>query len=149
MAELRLLDPATAVTRLREAADAARGFLGLDPVTQNDTLLARQLGRMSAQVGQAGDTVVGWAQNQDQPRQALLACTSDDADAVRAMVAFLARYQRCTSYVAMVPAGAAAEAAFTGSGFTEIGVLPEHRYAGGAYHDVRVYFSGTEDACPA
>jgi hypothetical protein len=149
MTDLRLLDGATAIARLRETGDAARGFLGLDPVTQNDPLLAKQLSRMSAQLGQAGETVVGWVQNADQPRQAMLATTSADAGAVRAMVQFLAKYQRCTSYVAMVPAGADAEKAFTGSGFREIGVLPEHRYAGGAYHDVRVYFGRTEDTCPA
>lgn len=149
MTELRLLDAANAVAKLRETGDAARGFLGLDPVTQNDPLLAKHLTRMSAQLGQAGETVVGWAQNADQPRQAMLATTSGDAGAVRAMVTFLAKYQRCTSYVALVPAGADAEKAFTGSGFREIGVLPGHRYAGGTYHDVRVYFGRTEDTCPA
>ncbi len=149
MTEFTLLDSASAVTALRETGDAARGFLGLDPVTQNDPLLAKHLARMSAQLGQAGGTVVGWAQNADQPRQATLSTTTGDAEAVRAMVKFLATYQRCTTYVAMVPAGADAEKAFTGSGFQEIGVLPEHRYAGGTYHDVRVYFGRTEDTCPA
>ena len=145
MPELQLLDTPAAATGLREAADAARGFLGVDPVTQNDLQLTSELDRLRAQVFRAGDTLVGTVPNDRQPRQAYVASTSADAAALRALLGFLATYHRCTSYVALVPNDSPALAAFVDCGFTERGVLRGHRYRAGAYRDVRVYHAGTED----
>jgi hypothetical protein len=147
MTDLELLDTAAATAGLRAAGVAARGFLGTDPITQNDALLADELTRLTAQVFRAGDTLVGCTPNLAQPRQAFVASTSDRAEPVRALLAFLGTYRRFTSYVAMVPATAEAHDAFTGCGFTRCGTLREHRYASGGYQDVLVYFVEAEDAC--
>ncbi|MDT0267362.1 hypothetical protein RM844_13810 [Streptomyces sp. DSM 44915] len=140
MTELTALDDAGAAAALRAAGAAARGFLDLDPVTQNDALLARTLAGVEGRVFRAGDALVGAAPNPRQPRQALVACTSDEPAAVRALVGFLVTYRRTTSGLALVPDGAPAVAAFRGAGFTELGVLRDHGYGSGAYHDVRVLF---------
>lgn len=134
------LGHAEAAAALREAGAPARGFLGLDPVTQNDALLTRTLERAEARVLRAGETLVGAAPNPLQPRQSQVATTSADAAAVRALVDFLVAYRRTTSCLALVPHGAPAVSAFLGCGFTDRGVLRGHRYASGAYHDVRVLF---------
>ncbi len=86
----------------------------------------------------AGGAIVGCAGNPDQPRQAYVASTSGQAEPVRALLEFLSTYRRCTSYVAMVPAGAPAVTAFTGCGFRPVGLLPAHRYQSGGYLDVLV-----------
>jgi hypothetical protein len=151
MTELHLLNAQAAATALRDAGQHARGFLGVDPVAQNDTLLAGELTRLGSQVYRTGSAVggavVGYAPNHAQPRQAYVASTSADAGPVRAMLTFLANYRRCNSYVALLPAGSPAVPAFTGCGFAEIGVLREHRYQSGGYQDVLVYFAKVEDTC--
>ncbi|WP_062216645.1 hypothetical protein [Streptomyces sp. NBRC 109706] len=140
MTDIVPLGHAEAAAALRAAGPGARGFLDLDPVTQNDALLARTLERAEGQVLRVGETLVGAAPNRLQPRQSWVATTSDDEAAVRALVEFLVDYRRTTSCVALVPRGAPGGSAFLGAGFTDRGVLRGHRYASGAYHDVRVLF---------
>lgn len=153
MTELRLLNAPAAAAALRDAGPPARGFLGVDPVSQNDPLLAGELTRSGAQVYRAGsadgDAVVGYAPNRAQPRQAYVASTSADPGPVRALLTFLTTYRRCGSYVALLPAGSAAIEAFTDCGFAEIGVLRGHRYQSGGYQDVLVYFAKGADTCGA
>jgi hypothetical protein len=155
--DIRRLDPAAAAAHLRAAAEAGRGFLGLDPVTQNDVLLAAELTRMRAQVFQAGDMLLGAVPNPDQPRQAFVAATCADPEPLRVFLGFLDTRQRCGSFVAMVPDGAASAAAFESCGFRRVGVLRDHRYQAGAYQDVVVYHAESgligparsEDSCSA
>ena len=154
--DIRRLDPAAAAAGLRAAGRAGRGFLGLDPVTQNDVLLANELTRMQAQVFRAGDMLLGAVPNPDQPRQAFVAATCADPEPLRAFLAFLGTRQRCGSFVAMVPDGAASAAAFERCGFRRVGVLRDHRYQAGAHQDVVVYHADSaslldrsEDTCSA
>jgi hypothetical protein len=147
--DIRRLDPASAAADLRAAADTGRGFLGLDPVTQNDVLLAAELTRMQAQVFRAGDMLLGAVANPDQPRQAFVAATSADPAPLRAFLSFLGTRQRCTSFVAMVPDGAASVAAFERCGFRRVGALRDHRYQSGGYQDVVIYHASREDTCSA
>ena len=146
MTEILRLDPDAAVAELRASGDAARGFLGLDPVTQNDSLLAAELIALEAQLFSAGETLVGFAPNADQPRQAYVASTTADPEPLRALLEFLATYQRCTTFVAMVPDGAEAAAGFAACGFERSGVLPQHRWQDYDWQDVLVYV-GRADAC--
>ncbi|KDN21942.1 hypothetical protein [Amycolatopsis rifamycinica] len=136
MTDLRPLSPAEAVRGLRRAGDAARGFLGTDPVTQNDALLVRELTRREAKVYAAGGALVGCVPNRAQPRQVYVSSTSAGPEPVRALLGHLTTYQRRTSFVALV--GADGAAAFLGAGFARGGVLPGHHYAGHAFHDVLV-----------
>jgi hypothetical protein len=147
MSELRLLEPAAAATALQASGPAARGFLGLDPVVHNDALLARELGLLGAQVFEGGSSLLGFAPNPAQPRQAQVASTSADPAALRAFLTFLGSYRRCTSYVAHLPDGAASAAAFEGCGFRRVGTLRAHRFAAGAYRDVHVYYASEEESC--
>lgn len=151
---LHMLGPAEAAEALAGAvragvAGAARGFLGTDPVTQNGALLAAELTRMGATVGQAGDALVGFAHRAGQPRQALVASTSGRPEPVAALLGFLRTYHRSTSYLALVPDGSPAAAAFAGCGFRRAGVLREHRYGAGEYHDVLVYVAKAADLTKA
>ena len=147
--DIRRLDPASAAADLRAAAADGRGFLGLDPVTQNDSLLAAELTRMEAQVFRAGDMLLGAVANPDQPRQAFVAATSADPAPLRVFLSFLGTRQRCTSFVAMVPDGAASAAAFEHCGFQRVGALRDHRYQSGGHQDVVVYHASREDTCSA
>lgn len=151
MADIEMLDPAAAAAALREAGAAGRGFFGLDPVTQNDALLVRELERLGAQVfrapGHDAVAVYGCAPNPGQPRQGRIATTGTDPAAVRAFIGFLTTYQRTTSFTATLPAGAPAVAAFTGAGFKQVGTLPEHFYQSGRYQDCLVYYASAEEAC--
>lgn len=146
MADIELLDPAAAAAALREAGPAGRGFLGLDPVTQNDVLLARELERLEAQVFReaAGRAVLGCSPNPVQPRQVCVATTCDDPAVLRAFVGFLATYLRGTSFTATLPADAPSVAAFDGCGFQRVGTLREHFYRSGRYQDCLVYYTSEE-----
>jgi hypothetical protein len=146
---LRMLDPAGAAAALAEAGVVARGFLGTDPVTQNGALLAAELTRMGATVCQAGDALVGYAHRPGQPRQALVASTSAEPGPVAALLGFLRTYHRSTSCLALVPDGSPAAAAFAGCGFRRAGVLREHRYGAGEYHDVLVYVAKMAETAEA
>jgi hypothetical protein len=143
---LQRLDLDAAVAELRSAAESARGFLGLDPVTQNDSLLAAELTSLEAQLFCADGPLVGFAPNTGQPRQAYVASTCADPEPLRALVDFLVTYQRCTTFVAMVPDGAASVAAFEQCGFERAGVLPRHRWQDYDWQDVLVYV-GRVDSC--
>jgi hypothetical protein len=154
MTDLELLAPAAAAAALREAGAAARGFLGLDPVVQNDALLARELGQLDAQIFRleepifhGGAGLLGFVPNPAQPRQAYVASTSSDPGPLRAFLAFLVSYRRCTSYLAQVPDGAESTAAFESCGFSRVGTLRAHRFESGAYRDVHVYYHGEEGSC--
>lgn len=147
--DIRRLDPAAAAVQLRDAAEAGRGFLGLDPVTQNDALLAAELARMQAQLFRAGDMLLGAVPNPAQPRQAFIAATCADPEPLRAFLGFLSTRQRCSSFLAMVPDGAAPGTAFELCGFRRVGVLRDHCYRAGAYHDILVYHANSEDTCSA
>lgn len=144
MADLTLLGTADAVARLSAAPGATRGFLGLDPVTQNGALLARELTRTGAQVLRAGDALLGYAPNSAQPRQGWIATTSADPAPLAALLEFLRTYRRCTSYVAEVHEGSAAVPALEACGFTGVGRLPGHVFHSGEYHDVLVYCATKE-----
>ncbi|WP_353942659.1 hypothetical protein ABII15_14040 [Streptomyces sp. HUAS MG91] len=137
MPELELLPPAAAAAALTAAGEPARGLLGLDPVTQNEALLARELTRREAAVFRYGDTVLGCRVNAEQPRQSEVASTTADPAALGALLDFLHAYKRCVSFVALVP-DALDISGYTALGFTEVGLLREHRFAAGRYHDVRV-----------
>ncbi|MGQ0838598.1 GNAT family N-acetyltransferase [Actinokineospora sp.] len=133
-----------------EAAEAlgaarARGFLGLDPVTQNDDLLARELTERQARVFGAGTAVLGCVLNPDNPRQAVVACTTDDPAPLAAFVEFLHRHLRCTSFIAHTTDARAA--VLTECGFTRIGTLADHVYRGGRYHDEYVFHRAVEGRC--
>jgi hypothetical protein len=146
MTELLRLDTDAAVAELRASGDSARGFLGLDPVTQNDSLLASELTGLAAQLFSAGEALVGFAPNMDQPRQAYVASTSADPEPLRVMLEFLTTYQRCTTFVAMVPADAEGGNGFAACGFERVGVLPQHRWQNYDWQDVLVYV-GRADTC--
>jgi hypothetical protein len=141
---LQRLDLDAAVAALRSATDSARGFLGLDPVTQNDSLLAAELTSLEAQLFGADGSLVGFAPNTDQPRQAYVASTSADPEPLRALLDFLVTYLRCTTFVAMVPDGTAAVAGFERCGFERAGVLPRHRWQDYDWQDVLVYVGRVE-----
>jgi hypothetical protein len=141
---LALLGTAEAAERLSAAPEAARGFLGLDPVTQNGALLARELTRTGAQVLRTGDVLLGYAPNSGQPRQARIATTSTDPEPLAALLDFLRTYRRCTSYVAEVTEGSPAVPALEACGFTRAGRLPGHVFHSGGYHDVLVYCATEE-----
>ena len=143
---LQRLDTEAAVAELRTTGASGRGFLGLDPVTQNDSLLAAELKSLEAQFFTVGEALVGFAPNADQPRQAYVASTSADPEPLRALLEFLTTYQRCTTFVAMVPDGAESAAGFDACGFERVGVLPRHRWQNYDWQDVLVYV-GRADAC--
>ncbi len=147
MADICLLEPAAAAAALCEAGPGARGFLGLDPVVQNEALLAREIERRDVQVVDGGTGLLGFAPNTAQPRQAYVASTSTDPEPLRAFLEFLTSYRRCTSYVAQVPEGAPGSQAFESCGFQRVGTLRAHRFESGAYRDVHVYYSDGEEAC--
>ena len=141
MSDLHLLAPDAAAAALREAGAGARGFLGLDPIVQDDALLARELELLDARVYLRGSAVLGFALNAAQPRQAYVASSSTDPEPLRAFLAFLGSSRRCTSYVAHLPHGAESTAAFEDCGFRHLGTLRAHRFESGAYRNVRVYYA--------
>lgn len=143
---LDLLDHRGAAAALTRAGQAARGFLDLDPVTQNEALLAALLEQLGAQVFACDDAVLGWAPNPDQARQALVSTTSAAPAPVRALLRFLATYRRCTSFVAATTAGAPGREALRGLGFELVGVLPRHRFQAGRHLDVEIYHATGEVA---
>lgn len=127
----------------------SRGFLGTDPVTQNQALLAAELTAARAQVYRCGQDLYGYLPNPDQPRLAQVASTGADPGALRGFLDFLATYRRCDSYLAMLPEGAAPAPAFTGCGFHQVGVLREHVYQSGRYRDVLVHYANREEPWPS
>ncbi|BBA96684.1 hypothetical protein RVR_2098 [Actinacidiphila reveromycinica] len=131
------LAPAEAAVRLRAAG--VRGFLGLDPVTQNDALIGRLLARHRATVYACGDTLLGARPNPDNPRQAEIATTGADPAPVLALAEFLRVYRRHLSLVAVTGTAEPAREALASSGFAETGRLRDHWYRSGDYHDALVH----------
>jgi hypothetical protein len=146
-ATLRVMDSKTAAAALSRGPESARGFLGLDPVTQNEPLLAASLTRMAAEVYAADDALVGFAPVPGQPRQMLVATTSAHPGPLAALLAFLRTYCRASSYLARVPAGHPSATALADCGLIPTGVLHEHWYQSGEYRDVTVYYARAADAC--
>jgi hypothetical protein len=143
------LAPADAVARLRRTPGQGRGFLGLDPVTQNDALLKILLARCGAQlfgsdVFGSDDAVLGYVPNADNQRQGFIATTSADPAVLAAFTEFLRVYRRYTSFVCHVADGDPAITALEGCGFRVAGRLRGHVFRTGAYHDVNVYFGRGE-----
>jgi hypothetical protein len=142
------LDTAAAVAGLPALPpEAVRGFFGLDPVTQNDALLAKEIDRTGVQLYSCGETLLGCLPNPDHPRQAQVASTSSDPEPLRALLGFLGTYQRCTSFVAQVPQDSPVAAAFESCGFARVGILPEHLFHSGRYRDVLIYHATMGDTC--
>ncbi|TDV54812.1 hypothetical protein [Actinophytocola oryzae] len=124
----------------RLAATGVRGFLGVDPVTQNDALLAKVLSAREAHLFGWGDAVLGYAPNLDNPRQAEVATTSPDPSILAAFTEFLRCHRRYTSFVCV---GGPPEAL---RGFRHAGRLRAHHFGGGRYHDVDVHVSTGREA---
>ncbi|GAB3465364.1 hypothetical protein [Actinophytocola sediminis] len=139
MTELTRLTLADGVRLL--AATGTRGFLGLDPVTQNYALLAQLLSARQARLFGAGDAVVGYAPNLDQPRQAQVATTSTDPEVLTGFTDYLRRYGRYTSFLCLDGPSTALR------GFRLVGTLRAHVYRGGGYHDVDVHLSTGSQPC--
>ncbi|MEU3251185.1 hypothetical protein [Streptomyces sp. NPDC006997] len=139
-ATLEQLSPEDGARLLGEApTGTARGFLDLDPVTQNTALLTREIARRDLTVLRHGTTLLGYAVNPVQPRQAAVATTSSDPAALRALLSFLHTYRRCTSFTAGTPAGSPVLPALDACGFVRAGVLPGHLFLTGRHHDVLVH----------
>jgi hypothetical protein len=147
MRELVALSTSEAAVRLRAAGEAARGFLGVDPVTQNDPLLVRELDAQQAQLFACGQSVAGYLSGADNPRQATVAAAGDDPQALAALTEFLHRYRRYTSFVATAEPDSAAARALLGCGFTEVGRLTGHLFRAGRYRDAGLYYATWETAC--
>ncbi|MCP3760526.1 hypothetical protein [Streptomyces sp. TBY4] len=147
MTDIRPVPLTEAVTALRAAGDACRGFLGVDPVTQNDALLVKELTRTGAQFFRSDGALVGCLTNEDQLRQVYVATTTADPEPLRAFLAFLDTYRRITSYVALLPSGNPTLPAFEKCGFTQVGNLKDHHFQAGRHQDVPVYFASAEVAC--
>jgi hypothetical protein len=142
--DIEQIAPDLAVSLLRTATGGGRGFLGLDPVTQNDALLVREMTARRAQVFRYGDSVVGYAPNPDAPRQAVVATTSADPDVLVGFVSFLRVYRRFTSFTATTTADQPAAKALRAGGFREVARLRDHVYRAGGYRDLHVYFASPE-----
>jgi len=141
------LSQAEAAARLRTGPDGGRGFLGLDPVTQNDAALVAGLSARQALVWSFGAALVGAYPNPDNPRQAWVATTSADPAALGAAARTLRVYRRTTSLVAATAAGEPGAEAVRGCGFTGAGTLRGHDYRSGTYHDVDLHYLSLEQSC--
>ncbi len=141
MAEtLRVIAPEAGLRLLRCAPDGGRGFLGLDPVTRNDSALALRLTERQAHLFTFGEsTVLAAAVSEHNPRQAEVAVSSDDGEGLLVLLEHLRLYSRCTSFTAEAGADSPAAQALTDCGFELVGVLREHAFRSGHYHDVQLY----------
>jgi hypothetical protein len=146
-ARLVPLTPAQAAARLRTEPGGGRGFLGLDPVTQNDPSLIAGLSAREALVWSFGVALVGACPNPDNPRQACVATTSADPAALRAAAGTLRAYRRTASLLAVAGTGEPAADAVRGCGFTRAGTLRRHDYRSGAYHDADMHYLSLEQPC--
>lgn len=141
---LTRLARAEGVARLRALGDGGRGFLGLDPRTQNDALLTRILTEREAVLFGYGETLLGAYQNKENPRQAVVAVSGDDPDGLAALARLLRVYRRYTSMVVLTAPGDPALPALRACRFREVGTLSGHHYRSGAYHDAVVHYAHVE-----
>jgi RimJ/RimL family protein N-acetyltransferase len=146
-ARLVRLSLAQAAARLRTAPGGGRGFLGLDPVTQNDASLVAGLSARRALVWSFGVVLIGAYPNSRNPRQVRVATTAADPKALRAVVQALRVYRRTTSLVTATVATEPAAEAARACGFADIGVLRRHDYRSGVYHDVYLRYLSLESPC--
>jgi acyl transferase domain-containing protein len=143
-AALRLLSPDEVAARLRTSPGGGRGFLGTDPVIQNDALLARALRDTSARLLGWRDTVLGTRPNPRNPRQEEVAATSNDADALAALLDFLRAHRHCGSALAVCGPDAAMLPALNQLGFRRTGLLRGHYFRAGRYLDATVHYRDLE-----
>lgn len=143
-ARLQRLATAEGVARLRALGDGGRGFLGLDPRTQNDALLTRLLTEREAVLFGHGETLLGTYQSKDNPRQAVVAVSGADPAALAALARLLRVYRRHTSMVAFTSPGDPALPALRACRFREVGTLAGHHYRSGAYRDAVVHYAPVE-----
>jgi hypothetical protein len=141
---LKRLATAEGVARLRALGDGGRGFLGLDPRTQNDALVARVLTEREAVLFVHGETLLGAYQSKDNPRQAVVAVSGADPAGLAALARLLRVYRRYTSMVAVTGPGDPALPALRACRFREVGTLAGHDYRSGAYRDAVVHYAPVE-----
>ncbi|HEY8980274.1 MAG TPA: hypothetical protein VIU15_11895 [Streptomyces sp.] len=138
-----VLSASAAAARLRALGAGGRGFLGRDPVTENDSLLARELGRDDTVVLAVGDTLLGARISRLNPRRAEISASAADPKALRALAEFLATYRRCFALTAVVAEGDPSWPALEELGFTRTAVLRDHWYRTGRYVDGHVLHLAT------
>ncbi len=139
-----------------ELADAVRrlpgsglGFLGLDPLTQNDQwLLDRLTGMRATLYGTERGTLVGCAPNPANPRQARVAVAADDSAALTALLDLLRSTAAHTSFTAVACASDAGLPALLDCSFREVGTLRGHVLRAGVYLDAGVYYAADDDLRP-
>lgn len=149
MAEPVRLELPTAVRRLRRLPDSGLGFLGLDPLTQNDQWLLNRLTSMRATLYDTErGTVVGCAPNPANPRQARVAVAADDSAALTALLALVRATAGYTSFTAVACASDAGLPALLDCGFREVGTLRGHVFRAGVYLDAGVYYAADDDLRP-
>ncbi|MER5439013.1 hypothetical protein [Streptomyces sp. NPDC002790] len=152
MTELNVLTAEAAATALGRCGQAARGFLGLDPVTQNDALLVLRLRAEEALVFRYGGgnapvaSVLGAVWNPHNPRQAVVSSTTEDPEALTALLDFLRTHRRCVGAVGVCASADPAHAGFAATGFRPVGVLRAHFFRSGAYLDATVHHRSLEPA---
>jgi hypothetical protein len=145
MTDLEPLGPEEAAARIGRAGPAARGFLGVDSVVDNDAAIAKALRAGPALAFAWGpDAVLGALTNPDNPRQVLVAGTSRDPESLLSLLDFLAKYKRCTSALARAASEDPLTHALNAAGFTETGRLRGHYYRSGSYLDMLVYYRTLE-----
>ncbi len=141
---LTLLSPREAAARLRALSSGGRGFLGTDPVVQNDALLAKVLQDCSALVMDWEGTVIGARPSPHNPRQEEVACSSDDPEALTALLDHLRQYRRCASVWAVCSPDAPMLTALEALEFRHTGLLRAHYYRAGEYLDAAVHYRDLE-----
>ncbi|MBB5939860.1 hypothetical protein [Streptomyces zagrosensis] len=146
MPELVPLELPEGIRRLRRSPSSGLGFLGLDPLTQSDQWLLGRLTAMGAALYVGGrGTLVGYAPSVANPWQAQVAVAGDDGPALRTLLAFLRSAVACTSFTATLRAADTSLPAVLDCGFREVGVLRDHAFRAGIYHDVGVYYAAVAD----
>jgi hypothetical protein len=142
--EERLLTPEQAAARLRALQAGGRGFLGTDPVTQNDALVARLLREPPALLMSWGQSLLGARPNLQNPRQAEIASTSGNAEALGSLLGLIGTNLRCESAWAICGPGEPALAALGKLGFRRVGLLRNHYYRSAAYLDATIHYRELE-----
>ncbi|WEV25901.1 hypothetical protein OYE22_12370 [Streptomyces sp. 71268] len=149
MAELVRLELPDAVRGLRRLPDSGLGFLGLDPLTQHDQWLLNRLTSMRATVYDTErGTLVGYAPNPANPRQARVAVAADDSAALTALLDLIRSTAGYTSFTAVACAPDAGLPALLDCGFREVGTLRGHVLRAGVYLDADVYYAADDDLRP-